>query len=598
MGSNLDLTIVGIYMIVLILIGVVFSRLVRNGSDYFRAGARGSWWLVGASMFMSGISAYTFVGNAAGIYKSGWSPLAIYGANVVGFIIGGLFLAAWYRQMRVITFAEVLKARFGKTAEQVVAYLLVFNGYIWAGVVLYTLAIFSKVLIPDLPIQYLIIGVGVIVVFYCTIGGKWAVMANDFVQGLVLVIVTVIITVLCFKHAGGISEFFSAISSSDAASDLKFFTEQKEDEVFRSAKYGFTWIVVAFLVQFFNMSSLFQGVRYFSAKDGREAAKASIFAGVLMTLGCIVFFVPPIYARLFLSPEVAAMNPDDTSKAVEYAYSITAYHILPKGTFSIMIIAMFAAAISSLDTGLNTNAALIVRDLLPPILRKINKPSLTAKQEVIVGKIATIFSGVIVIGIATLYAAVEGMSIFDFMLKLSSILIFPQMIPLVLFLFVRKVPRWSIFISIAAGYIPSILNYAFGWELSYQELSAAILVAGTTGYFIPALFWKHVPESQRKEVQNFYDNMQTPVDFDTEVGQSNDTFQLKNIGLFAFILGLLFLFLMIPVQDNSGRIVVAIVAGFIASVGLLMLLAAKRIAKKEAQHNRPVQVESETIEAR
>ena len=58
MGSSLDLVIVGVYMCVLVLIGMVFGKLVKSGSDYFKAGAKGSWWMVGASMFMIGISAW------------------------------------------------------------------------------------------------------------------------------------------------------------------------------------------------------------------------------------------------------------------------------------------------------------------------------------------------------------------------------------------------------------------------------------------------------------------------------------------------------------------------------------------------------------
>lgn len=173
MGSSLDLWIIGVYLCLLIVVGVVFGRIVKNGGDYFRAGGRGTWWLVGSSTFMSGISAFTFVGNAAGIYQAGWSPLSIYLANVAGFVCGSLFLAGWYRQMRVITFAEILRERFGKTAEQVVAYLLVLNGFVFSGAALYTLAVFTSVILPDVPVQGIIFVVGIIVVLYCTVGGSW-----------------------------------------------------------------------------------------------------------------------------------------------------------------------------------------------------------------------------------------------------------------------------------------------------------------------------------------------------------------------------------------------------------------------------------------
>ncbi|MBI9020266.1 MAG: hypothetical protein JEZ10_03295 [Verrucomicrobia bacterium] len=583
MGSNLDLIIVGVYMCVLVLIGVAFGRLVKSGSDYFRAGARGSWWMVGSSMFMSGISAYTFVGNAAGIYKSGWSPFAIYIANICGFILAAVFLAAWYRQMRAVTYAEVIKQRFGKIAEQVVAHLLVLNGFMWAGVGLYTLAVFITPLVPGVPVQGLIVGVGLIVVAYCTVGGNWAVMANDFVQGLVLIAVTIIVTVFCFIHAGGIGEFFSAVANSSAASDLKFITPIPEGQTNWTAKYGLAWVFIAFIIQFANQSSLFQGVRYFSAKDGREAQKASMFAGILMILGLVVFFVPPIYARIFLEPEVLAMH-EIPAKAMEYSYSVASYHLLPKGTFSIMIVAIFAAAISSLDTGLNRNAALIIRDLLPAHRKLLRMKPINPGREVILGKITTVLAGGIVMGIALTYSTISNASIFDVMMTIAAQLIFPQMIPLVMFLFIRKVPKWSILTSLIGGYIPSltlwIISMTTGAVFSYQQRGLLVLVGGVAGFLISRLFWNRVSEKDKAEIQAFYDNMEKPVDFEAEVGEGNDSFQLIMIGRFALLLGVLFLLLLFPVHTLAGRAVILSISGFVGGIGLLMTLAGLRIKRK------------------
>jgi solute:Na+ symporter, SSS family len=585
MGSNLDLVIVGVYMCVLVLIGLVFGRLVKSGSDYFKAGAKGSWWMVGSSMFMSGISAYTFVGNAAGIYKSGWSPFAIYLANVCGFILAAVFLGAWYRQMRVVTYAEVIKERFGKTSEQIVAHLLVLNGFMWAGIGLYTLAVFITPLVPGVPVQGLIISVGFVVVVYCTVGGNWAVMANDFVQGLVLIIVTIIVTVLCFMHAGGIGEFFSAIKSSSAASDLKLITPIPAGETFWSAKYGLTWFVVVFIIQFFNQSSLFQGVRYFSAKDGREARKASIFAAVMMLMGLVVFFVPPIYARIFLEPEVLAMH-ESPMKAVEYSYSVASFHLLPKGTFSIMIVAIFAAAISSLDTGLNRNAALIIRDLMPAHRKLLKMKPMNPDREVILGKITTILAGCVVVGVALIYSTIKSASIFDIMLTVVAQLIAPQVTPLVLFMFIRKVPRWAILSSLAGGYLPSLVLWAISANsdlvFSYQQKGLMVFIGGVVGFLIARLLWNRTSEEEKESTATFYAKMERPIDFKNEVGAGNDSFQLIMIGRFALLLGGLFLFLLIPVDTTAGRWVILSISGFVGGIGLLMLLSGKRILKKES----------------
>jgi len=585
MGSNLDLIIVGVFMLVLLVVGAAFGRLVKNSSDYFRAGAQGSWWMVGSSMFMAGISAYTFVGNAAGIYKSGWSPMAIYLANVLSFIISAVFLAAWYRQMRAFTFAEVIRKRFGAVAQQVVAHLLVFNGFLWSGVGLYTLAVFMAPLLPGASINVTIVTVGLVVVVYCTIGGNWAVMANDFVQGLVMISIITIVTVLCFREAGGVGPFFDTLTTSPAAPSLQLIHPAPAGQSDWVTKYGLSWFVITFIVQFVNQTSLFQGVKYFSAKDGRAAAQASLLAGGLMLLGLAVFFVPPIFARLYLEPEVLKMHTNPV-KAVEYCYSVASNHVLPTGTFSMMIIAIFAAAISTLDAGLNRNAALIVRDLIPAHRRLLKLGPLSSGRELGLSKIITVLSGGVVMGIAMMYALISNASIFDVMLDIITQLIFPQVIPLLLFLFVRKVPKWSIFSSLAGGYLPTLILWTLTWTtdavFSYQQRGFFVFLGGTIGFLVSRLFWNRVSTQEKEEILAFYTEFHTPVDFKKEVGEGNDSFQLIMLGRFALLIGGLFLLLFIPIRSVDGRVVIGCISAFVGGIGLMMWLSGKRILKKEA----------------
>jgi Na+/proline symporter len=83
-----------------------------------------------------------------------------------------------------------------------------------------------------------ILAVGAVVIGYCTIGGNWAVMANDFVQGLIMVSVTVLITILCFNYAGGVGEFFSAMANSTHVDDLRFVSPLPKGKGFLEAPYG------------------------------------------------------------------------------------------------------------------------------------------------------------------------------------------------------------------------------------------------------------------------------------------------------------------------------------------------------------------------
>ncbi len=585
MGSHLDLVIVGIFMTVLVLVGAAFGRLIKNSSDYFRAGGQGCWWMVGSSIFICGISAYTFVGNAAGIYSAGWSVLAIYLANFLSFVAAIFGLGAWYRQMRAFTFAEVIRKRFGVVAQQVVAHLLVFNGFLWSGVGLYTLAVFMAPLLPGASINATIITVAVVVVLFCTIGGNWAVMANDFVLGMVMSVIIVIITAMCFIKAGGIGEFFTAIAQSPAAPNLQFIHSVPAGKSDWVEKYGLSWVLITFIVQFVNQASLFQGVRYFSVKDGREAKKAAFLAAVLMGAGLLAFFVPPIFSRVFLEKEVLAMHPNPV-KAMEYSYSVACAHVLPAGTFSILIIAIFSASIGHLDVGLNRNAALIVRDLIPAHRRLLKLAPINPDREVRLSKIVTVLSGLLVVGIAMLYALIRDASIFDVMLKIVTQLIFPQVIPLLLFLFIRKVPKWSIFSSLVGGYIPTLILWVITLttktQFSYQQNGFLVFFGGTIGFLISRLFWNRVSEQERKEILEFYQEMHTPINFKEEVGENNDSFQFVTLGRFSTLIGGLFLFMLIPVHSFDGRIVVCCISGFVGTVGLLLWSTGRRNLKKEA----------------
>ena len=275
-------------------------------------------------------------------------------------------------------------------------------------------------------------------------------------------------------------------------------------------------------------------------------------------------------------------------KAAEFAYSITSQTVLPNGTFSIMIVAIFAAAISTLDTGLNRNAALIIRDLLPAHRKLWGLKPINPKYEVKLGKLTTVLAGFVVMGIAVFYANVKNTSLFDFMLKtIIGQLMTPQFVPLILFLFIRKVPRWAIFSSLIGGYLPSvvllILN-AVGEPvvLSSHLTMALVMGCGTLGYLIAIPFWSKTSAAEKESTRAFYAKMENPIDFEKEVGEGNDSFQLIMIGRFALVLALMFLLLLFPVDSAAGRWVVLSISGIVGGIGLLMITAGKRILKKES----------------
>jgi Na+/proline symporter len=104
----------------------------------------------------------------------------------------------------------------------------------------------------------------------------------------------------------------------------------------------------------------------------------------------------------------------------------------------------------------------------------------------------------------------RGVTLFDLMLSIANMLMLPQFIPLVLFLFIRKVPAWSALASMVAGFLPSVLNMALGWGWSYQEKSLAIVTCSSAVFFISMAFYRRISDDERERVEAFYENMTTP----------------------------------------------------------------------------------------
>jgi Na+/proline symporter len=579
MKFSLEIAIIGVYLIFLLGVGFSFRRFNSDSSDYFRAGAKGTWWLVGSSIFMSGISSYTFVGNGAAIYQSGWSPLVIYVANTLVLFISFLFLAAWFRQMRAVTFGEVVRERFGPRTEQFIASLFVVNSIAWAAVQLYGLSVFASLLADGVSQQVVIVAVGLIVLAYSTVGGNWAVMANDFVQSLIMVPITILVAVLCLNAVGGWSGMQELIAgNAEIARDFRFINDASD---FPAAQYGLWWIVAVFVGQMLSQMNMTQGaIRYFSAKDGKEAKKAAMLAGLLMAVGCFIWFIPPMTGRLLFDDLIQATN-DDPLRAAEQAYAVTAEQLLPLGFMGVMVVAMFAATISSMDTGINRNAALIVRDIIPAILRVCRLPVIPVTAEVAVSRFVSAGMGFTVIFVAYFYSRLQGTDLFQIALNVVTLIMIPTSVPMLLAFFIKRTAPWAAVVSMFMGFAPSLVNMLVDTGWTYQERTFWVIGAAVFGYLISIPFYRFSAPEYKARVETFFIKMRTPVDFEKEVGSSLDWIQLRMIGRYATVLGVFLSSLILIPNPLWGRLSALFVSGTVLIVGILMVFRARKLEQRE-----------------
>jgi len=580
--SGIEYLVIAGYLILTIAVGLFFKKFSSNTDDYFKGGSKGTWWLVGTSAFMSSFTAWTFTGAAGMAYESGYSVVFLFLGSSLGYFMNFLFLAPWLRQMRVTTLPEAISLRFGEETRNFYALYEVPVRILYASMSLYSLGIFCSAVF-GYDINYIIIGCGIVVLFYSAMGGRWAVMATDFLQGLILLPLTVIIAWICLDKIGGVSNLFQAIDAQGLSEEYSMINSAT---LFGGA-YTWGWVSAIFVKQFLVYNSLNAAPRYFSVKDGHEARKAALLACVLLLLGSLIWFLPPITARLLFHEQVMAL---DISKPAEASYAIASISLLPVGLVGMIVVAILTATMSSMDTGLNTNVAILIKDIYPKLSHRFSWKPKQESELLQIGRLYTWFLGTLIILLALYFAQQDGIGIFEIMLDVGALLAVPIAIPLLWGLFFRQTPWWAALLSIGFAFVPSCFvffdipltyigfsqEFSDGFKWTYQQKLFSVFGIGTFGFLFSMLFAPAKNSEHRVMVDKFFKTMKTPIDFEKEIGEGNDLRQLTAIGRFgAVVAGFIALLLVIP-NPIEGRLAILAFALVIGSISALMIRAGRK----------------------
>lgn len=579
--SNIEYVVIVGYLALIITVGLYFRKFSSNTDDYFKGGSKGTWWLVGSSAFMSAFSAWTFTGAAGIAYEAGFTVMVIYVGNALGFFANYLFMGPWLRQMRVTTFPEAIAMRFGEITQDFYAYYEVPIRILYSAMALYGLGIFCSAVF-GYDINHVIIACGIVVLLYSATGGRWAVMATDFLQGLILVPLTLIVAWLCLDKLGGIGNLFDQIESNGLT---EAYSMVNSTTIFGGA-YTWGWVSAMMIKQFIVFNSMSAAPRYFSVKDGDEARKAALLGGVLMLLGSIMWMIPPITARLLYPEQVMAF---DISKPAEASYAVASISMLPTGLVGLIVVAILAATMSSMDTGLNTNVAILIKDIYPKLSRRLKWQPKAEAALLGYGRLLTWLMGFLVVILSLYFAQQDGSGIFEIMLKVGTLLLMPITIPLLWGMFIRQTPWWAALFSIACALVVSCLAffsipltyfgfsqaYSDGFDWNFQQQFFGVFSAGTFGFLLSTLFAPAIDSEHRAKVNQFFTKMKTPIDFEKEIGEGNDLKQLMVIGRFGLAVAAFILLLLLIPNPMEGRFIIFGLALVVGMVSGLMIKAGR-----------------------
>ncbi len=336
------------YLVVLALIGWAAGRREERAEDYFLAGRRLPWWLIGASLLASNVSTEHFVGMAgAGARADVGLAIASYEwmAAVTLVVVARWFLPRFLAG-RISTMPEFLERRFSPAARTWLAlYMLVAYVFVALATVLYSGALAVEELF-GLPLPLGILLLAAVGGGYTVWGGLRAVVWTDFLQAATLL-------------AGGAFAAWLALDAVGGVAALRAATPERFHVVKPLSDPELPWFAVFFgglwiANLFYWGCNQFITQRVLAARDLRQARRGVVFAAGLKLLVPFLIVVPGIAAAVLYEGRLE--SPDR-------AFPTLLGDLLPDGARGPMLAALLGAVLSSLDSMLNSAATIFSLDV-------------------------------------------------------------------------------------------------------------------------------------------------------------------------------------------------------------------------------------------
>jgi SSS family solute:Na+ symporter len=387
--------------------GISFARRQKNTNTYFAASGSIPSWAVGMSILATLVSSITFLAYPGEGFSSNWILLvqAIMVVVVLSFLVW--FVVPLYRKVIGISAYEYFEKRFGFLARLYGSLGFALTHFSKMGTVFFllSLALASMTGWNTYGIIW-ILGIGIIIL--TMMGGIEAVIWLDVIQGFMLILGGIVCAaILLFLPEGGPVAVISAAL---------------EHEKIGFAPYKWDLVNLTFIVMFLN--GIFYGIqkygtdqtivqRYLTARSDKGAVKAALMGvwlslpvwTLFMFIGTLLF----VYYQVYNNP-----LPPDTRPDAVFPYFIIS--VLPVGVTGLVLAALIAAAISSLDSDLNCLAAVGVDDYY-----KRFKPESSDKQRLMAGKTIVLISGFASLIIASIYVSAGSKGVLGIVFGLYAI---------------------------------------------------------------------------------------------------------------------------------------------------------------------------------
>ena len=480
----------GYFVMVAISSILLSKRTISNTKDYFLANKSMPMWAAAVSLLATTQSAATFLGGPESAYRNNLTYLFTYAGFIIGICIVAIFFIPKFYKYEVVTVYELLENRFGVIAKKGASISYLIGRTFASGARLYMAAIaVSMILFFDIQKGHILMAtifLALLGIAYAYQGGIRSVIWSDLIQFIVYVSASLFSIFFLLKSIpADIPEIIEVLRHSAADGGSKF---KLMDFSFNGLKGDFT--VWATLSGFVLLGMASHGMdqdmtqRLLTCKNKREGTKSAILGTLISIPTALIFMSIGLLLFIFYQkPEIMGNSSyviDMQNKAPD-SVQIFMYYLLnemPSGLKGLCTIGVIAAALSTLNSGINSMSSVLINDFYKPYLKKlkIEKEEYHFVKAGRIGMLMTVFLLSTISYASYFMQQYSNMPLLNFALSMM-VFAYTGLIGVFLTaLFTKKGNEHSVISALIVGFLLSIFMQPYIWDFVFKKLGVISLV--------------------------------------------------------------------------------------------------------------------------
>ena len=482
----IDVTVIVTYLLIMLYMGLKIARKQRSTEDFFVGGRDLPAWAVGISLFASVMSTILYLGQPGEMFRTGLSFLTRNLPLPLILIVVCFVWIPFFMRLRLTSAYEYLERRFNYSVRALAAIFCLLLIFGWISVVVLTAsmalveitrieAILPFINDADSAVYATILGVGAFSIFYTTLGGIRAVIWTDVIQFFVLLIGALFtMGAVAWMTSSNVGDWIE-VSQTYKHEEVQWFDwdVRNRSTVFSISLSLFMWMVCTHGANQMAMQ------RYFTVRNVKAARISYVISAVAaLALGVILAGVGislMYFIQQYDLPASAGILSDirsvrNVAQDSVFPQFISIY--MPSGLRGLVVAALFAAAMSTIDSGANSASTILTVDFI----RRFDPNSEAGQLELKRARIMTACMGVLVVGYTiALYELSKGSDIISLAQKGFNCFLGPLGALFVLGMFVKKATPIAVIPAFILGEIVGV-SASYSTELFDVDFSAHLVI--------------------------------------------------------------------------------------------------------------------------